>query len=255
MNTLALKISVTPVLILAASLAGRRWGETVGGWLVGLPLTSAPVCFFLALDQGTGFAAAAGIGCLAGAAAEAGFTIAYGQMSRRFGWPAALAAASFAFFAGVAVLGWAALRLWPLVAGVCAALCLALRLMPRLDGRGLAVPAVPRWDIPARVVVATTVVLGITALAPTLGPRLSGLFATYPVFAAVMATFSHHARGPAAGLQVLRGLMTGLFAFTGFFAVLSLALQPLGIAAGFAAATAVALVIQAASLVVLRRRG
>ncbi len=254
MDTLALKLIVTPALILAASLASRRWGEAVGGWFVGLPLTSGPVCFFLALDQGTGFAAAAGIGCLAGAAAEAGFTIVYGQVSRRLGWPSALAAASVAFFAGVAVLSWAALSLWPLVVLVCAALSLALCLMPRLPGGGLAVPAVPHWDIPARVVVATTVVLGITALAPYLGPRLSGLFATYPVFAAVMAAFSHHARGPATGLQVLRGLLTGLFAFTGFFAVLAIALEPFGVAGGFAAATAVALVIQAGSLVVLRRR-
>lgn len=255
MSTLALKVIVTPVLILAASLAGRRWGEAVGGWIVGLPLTSGPVCFFLALDQGTGFAAGAGVGCLAGAAAEAGFAIAYGQVSRCGGWPAALAAASVAFFAAVAVLSRAALPLWPLVALVCAALCLALWLMPRLDGGGRAMPAVPRWDIPARVVVATSLVLGITALAPFLGPRLSGLVATYPAFAAVMATFSHRARGPAAGLQVLRGLMTGLFAFVGFFAVLSLTLPPFGIAVGFAAATAIALAVQAGSLVVLRRRG
>lgn len=253
MDTLALKLTVTPVLILAASLASRRWGEAVGGWFVGLPLTSGPVCYFLALDQGTSFAALAGLGCLAGAAAEAGFTIAYGQTSRRFGWPAALTVASVAFFGCVAALSRAALPLWPLVVVVCGALCLALWLMPRLEGRGLAVPTVPRWDIPARVVVATSLVLGITALAPHLGPRLSGLFATYPVFATVLAAFSHHARGPAAGLQVLRGLMTGLFAFAGFFAVLSLTLQPLGIAAGFAAATAVALVIQAGTLMVLRR--
>lgn len=255
MDTLALKLIVTPVLILAASLASRRWGEAVGGWFVGLPLTSGPVCFFLALDQGTGFAAAACLGSLAGAAAEAAFCTAYGQTSRRFGWPAALAASSVAFFAGVAVLSWAALSLWPIVALACAALCLALWLMPLLPGGGLAVPVVPRWDIPARVIVATTLVLGITALAPFLGPRLSGLFATYPVFAAVMAVFSHQARGPAAGLQVLRGLMTGLFAFIGFFAVLAVTLERLGIAGGFAAATAVALLIQAGSLVVLRRRG
>jgi hypothetical protein len=31
MDTLLLKLIVTPVLIGAASLAGRRWGETVSG--------------------------------------------------------------------------------------------------------------------------------------------------------------------------------------------------------------------------------
>src|SRR5262249_23921725 len=38
MNTLLLKLIVTPVLIGAASLAGRRWGETLSGWFSGLPL-------------------------------------------------------------------------------------------------------------------------------------------------------------------------------------------------------------------------
>src|SRR5437870_13241203 len=42
MNTLLLKLIVTPVLIGAASLAGRRWGETLSGWFIWLPLTSGP---------------------------------------------------------------------------------------------------------------------------------------------------------------------------------------------------------------------
>jgi hypothetical protein len=99
------------------------------------------------------------------------------------------------------------------------------------------------------VVVATALVLGLTGLAPYVGARWSGLLSTYPVFAAVLAGFSHHARGSGAAIQVLRGLLTGLFAFIGFFATLTLALPRLG----FAIATAVALVIQAASLRVLRR--
>lgn len=254
MNTLPLKLVVTPSLILAASLASRRWGEAVGGWIVGLPLTSGPVCFFLALDQGTGFAAAAGLGCLAGAAAEAGFCIAYGRIAKRGGWPPALAAASAAYFAGVALFAWAALPLWPLALAVAAALTVALLSMPRIPGGGLAVPSIPRWDIPARMAVATAVVIGVTTAAPAFGPRLSGLFATYPVFAAVLAAFSHQARGPAAGIQVLRGLLTGLYAFTAFFAVLAVTLERFGIAIGFTTATAVALAIQASSLAALRRR-
>ena len=68
MNTLLLKLIVTPVLIGAASLAGRRWGETLSGWFIGLPLTSGPICWFLAIEQGTGFTATAARGCLAGEA-------------------------------------------------------------------------------------------------------------------------------------------------------------------------------------------
>src|SRR4051812_50147219 len=85
METLLLKLIVTLLLIGAASFAGRRWGETVSGWFIGLPLTSGPVCWFLALEQGTGFAAAAARGCLAGAAAEAGVCLAYGVGARKGG--------------------------------------------------------------------------------------------------------------------------------------------------------------------------
>jgi hypothetical protein len=33
---LALKLILTPLLIGGASLAARRWGPAIGGWLVGL---------------------------------------------------------------------------------------------------------------------------------------------------------------------------------------------------------------------------
>jgi hypothetical protein len=253
MNTLALKLTVTPVLMLAVSLASRRWGESIGGWFVGLPLTSGPVCFFLALDDGPEFAAAAGLGCLAGAAAEAGFCIGYGRIASHAGWLLALSAGSVGYVVCGFVFTRAALPLWPLAATACAALAAALYLIPR-GGRGdTALARSPRWEIPARMSVATALVLGLTALAPFAGPRLSGLLATYPVFAAVLAVFGQHRGGPASAIQVLRGLLTGLFAYTGFFAALVVSLPSLGIAAGFALSTGVALAIQATTLRLLRR--
>ena len=56
---LAYKLLLTPLLIGAVSLAGRRWGPSVSGWLVGLPLSSGPVVFFFALEQGNRFASTA----------------------------------------------------------------------------------------------------------------------------------------------------------------------------------------------------
>ena len=254
MDTLPLKLTVTPLLILAASLAGRRWGETVAGWLIGLPLTSAPVCFFLALDQGVGFAAAVCLGSLAGAASEAGFGLAYSIVARRSGWPLALAAASLGFVVCGIAFAIAAFSLWPLVAIAVAALAGALTLMPRLGDGVVTVPRSPHWDIPARMIVATALVLGLTALAPVVGPRMSGLLATYPVFAAVLAAFSQYGRGPAAAVRVLRGLLIGLFAFTGFFAVLASTIERLGIGPAFAMATLAALAIQGCSLLLVRPR-
>src|SRR5881227_3396953 len=129
MDILVLKLVTTPLLIGMASLAGRRWGEMVSGWFIGLPLTSGPVSWFLALEQGTGFAAAAARGCLAGAAAEAGFCLAYAIAARKCGWICSLAAGTLAFAACAAILQMAAPPLWMLALVVHAALATALLLM------------------------------------------------------------------------------------------------------------------------------
>ena len=68
-----MKLVVTPVLIGAASLADRRRGAAVGGWLVGIPFTSAPVAFFLTLEHGSGFAASASVGMMLGTISQAVF--------------------------------------------------------------------------------------------------------------------------------------------------------------------------------------
>ena len=254
MDNLTLKLVVTPALIGAATLAGRRWGQSIGGWLVGLPLTTGPVAFFIALDQGTPFAATAALGSLAGAAAEAAFCVAYGRLALRAGWPLALVAGSGAFaVVGVALQG-LALRPLPLLLIGIGALTLALRLMPATAPAAAPVRT-PRGDVPARMALATLVVLVITAFAPRLGARLSGLLATYPLFAAILAAFAHRLQGPAAAVGVLRGLLFGLFAFASFCFVLGVSLVPLGLSGAFGAAIAVAGVVQGLSLWRLRTPG
>jgi hypothetical protein len=244
-DTLALKLVLTPVLIATASLAGRRWGQAVGGWLVGLPLTSGPVAFFLALEHGAGFAAAVAFGSLAGALAEVAFCLAYGW-SAPHGWPAALLAAGVAFTVVAAGLQRLSLPLPVLAAIALVALLGALVLMP---GRvaAVTVPAPPRWDLPARMILTTALVVALTAAAPRLGPRLSGVLATFPVYAAILTVFAHRT-GPVPAVEVLRGLLLGLFSFAAFFLVLGGLIEQIGVAGAFAAAGAVALAIQAVSL-------
>ena len=70
---LLLKLILTPLLIGMASVAGRRWGPVVSGWLIGLPLTSAPVALFLAFEQGTTFASRVAQGTLMGLFSQAAF--------------------------------------------------------------------------------------------------------------------------------------------------------------------------------------
>ena len=253
MNILALKLVASPLLIGAASLVGRRWGQTVGGWLVGLPLTSGPVAFFLALDHGTVFAAKAAGGSLAGTAAEALFALAYAFAAKRLAWPLSFCAGAAGFAAGAAAIALLRLPLAALFVAALAALALALVLLPRYPSGERLVVARPRWDIPLRMLVATALILGLTQAAPMLGARLAGTLATFPVFAAVLSVFAHHVEGKAAAARVLRGLLLGLFGFVGFFYVLASLLERTGIAAGFLLASAVALATQGVSLAIMRR--
>jgi hypothetical protein len=49
---LALKLSLVPLLIYLVTLAGRRWGPAVAGWLSAFPIVARPILFALTLEQG-----------------------------------------------------------------------------------------------------------------------------------------------------------------------------------------------------------
>jgi hypothetical protein len=249
---LTLKLVLTPALIGGVSLAGRRWGPGVSGWLVGFPLTSGPVAFFLALDHGVTFAAAAAVGSMTGAGAQAVFCLLYGRLTRRGRGRWTLLAGSLGFAAATVVLQCAVLSLAWLVPIVIGVLAIALVFMPK-DSEAPAPAPLPRWDIPARMTVTTALVLFLTGFATVLGPQLTGLLATYPLYGAILAGFAHHLEGPGPAIRVLRGLLLGLFAFAGFFLVLALSIERAGIARAFAAAIAAALILQGGALWALRR--
>ncbi len=270
MNTLALKLILTPALIGAASLAGRRWGPAISGWLVGLPLTSGPIAFILAVTHGASFATATATGILAGATSPALFALVYAWVARRYAWPATLAAALATYVAITVALQLALsarpLGLVPLYLLVVALLALMLLLMPRPSAMPSALPsampstppatakpsALPWWDLPARMLLATAFVLLLTGAAAQLGPQLTGLLAPFPLYASILAVFAHQQQGALAAVNVLRGLLLGMFSFASFFLTLGLLLVPAGIPIAFTAAIAVALALQAAALWVLR---
>ncbi|MBI1773788.1 MAG: hypothetical protein HYR63_00440 [Proteobacteria bacterium] len=252
MDTFALKLFLTPVLIGSASYAGRRWGEGIGGWLVGLPLTSAPVAFFLALDQAPAFVAAYAHGSLLGVIAETIFCLGYGGIAGRAPWPVGFALGTAVFAGATLALADVGLGLVPVFLAANAVLALALALLPKgTDGMAQRPPS--PWDIPLRMIVATLLVVGLTAVAPSLGPRLAGIIASFPVFASTLTVFAHREQGAAAAQCVLRGLVFGLFGFTGFFLTLGFLIEPAGVAPAFAAAIVVNLCVQGASLWAVRR--
>jgi len=240
------------VLIGGASLAGRRWGPAVGGWLVGLPLTSAPIAFFLARDQSLAFAAAAAVGIIGGTVSQAAFSLAYARTAVHTPWPAALTGGVGAFALSTLALGWLPLPLVPMAALAVASLLVTRRLMPTIGSTARTAMPLPWWDIPARMVVTTAFVVLLTGVAPHLGARLTGLLTPFPLFAATLVVFTHALEGPGRAGGVLRGLLLGLYSFVGFFLTLGALLERVGIAAAFGVAVVVALAVQGVALWTLR---
>lgn len=252
LEVIALKLVVTPLLIAAATLAVRRWGPGVGGWLAGFPLTSAPISVFLAVEQGPAFAAGAAVGTLLGLTAVAVFCLVYGHAARRAGWPGSAAAGLGAFAVSLALLSRLTLSLPAAFILVCVVLTLAAVTLPHTTagGRGVKPPA---WDLPLRMAVATAVVLLITTAARHLGPTLSGLLSPVPVFLLVLAVFAHRSEGADSSIRVLLGGVIGSFAFAVFFLTVGALLGRIGIGATYGLASLGALTVNGAALAVGRR--
>jgi hypothetical protein len=251
MQNVAVKVVITPLLIGGATMAGRRWGDHMGGWLVALPLASGPVAFFLATDHGADFAARAAVGMLAGTISQVAFALVYRTFAHRGRTPA-FAGGCLGFVVStlaLAHLHWPVLPTFGLVvAAVAAAFMLIRRGTPQRQSGAAGRP--PRWDIPVRMLVATAVTFAITAAAPVIGPLLAGLLSPLPVFGIVLTIFSHHAHGPTAAIGVLDGLIVGLLAPAVFFLAAALALPTFGLLA-FAIATIAALITQASTILAL----
>ena len=252
-TVLLFKVLLTPALLGLVSLAGRRWGPAVSGWIIGLPLTSGPVSLFLALDHGTAFASHAAEGSLLGLISLAAFCLTYSWLSVRTGWPGSILASWGTFFALTFALEFVSMPLLPSFVGVIGCFLLVLQLLPGSQSLGI-VTKPPRWETPLRMVVATAFVIGLTGAAGVLGPQLSGLLTPFPVFATILAIFTHHFQGANAARLLLRGLIRGAFSFAVFFLVIAVLIDRWGIVAAFVMATLAALGMHGTSLFLMRRK-
>src|SRR5262249_49424685 len=152
------------------SLAGRKWGPGIAGWLLGLPLNSAPILVFLVLQQGRPFTAAAALGSLLGIVAWAVFCLVYSLCCPRLTWPPSM-------LIGWAVYGVAAWLLvhvhlgvgWSFVL-VVASLISILLVFPRPDQAGSVLPR-RKYELWLRMITATAMVVALTGAAKALGPQ------------------------------------------------------------------------------------
>jgi hypothetical protein len=249
---LALKLFLVPSLIYLVTLAGRRWGPGVAGWLSAFPVVAGPILLTVTLEQGTSFAALAAEGTLLAVLATLVFCIAYAWSSVRFGVAGSMLCALCAYAVVVPGLNVVNLPVGLSFALVLCALWLAPRVLPHFE----VLPASAKLanDVPWRMVSAAVLVLAVTFSASRLGPRLSGIFAMFPVMGTVLTGFTHARQGRAAAVALLRGMMLGYVAFAVFCLVTALLLRKGDIGLAFTCAFACALAVQLGMKVLLSAR-
>jgi hypothetical protein len=252
MDIFVLKLILAPLIIGSASLAGRKWGPAVSGWIVGMPLTSGPVLFFVALSHDAAFAANAALGVISGGLSLVSYALTYAWLATKFRWPVAILGSLTVFAISTTLLQNFTFPLWPIFLVMVAAIGLGLFLMPREDVEPGETQPGP-WDIPARIFIGTSFILLLTGIAPLIGSRLTGLLTTIPLYVTILSIFAHRHQGPAAAAHVLRGLLYGMFAFAGFFIVLSVLIEKNSLGVAFGSAILTALLVQGTTLLILRK--
>lgn len=253
MTLFTAKVLLSPLCVIAVSLAGRRWGVAVAGVLGGLPVVAGPILLVETLLHGRDFGAEAAAGTLLALAALTAFVVVYGRVAATtapipsvlWGWAA--------FLLGVAVLS--QVQPPPVVSLFLVAACFALglRLLPAAPSPPAIAAPPPWWDLPARALTALGLVLVLTAVSGALGPHLSGLLAPFPIITSVLAVFTHAHGGIAQVGVLLRNFLFGFYGFAAFCFVLAVALPALASPAAFGLATAAALAVQATTFALRSR--
>jgi hypothetical protein len=240
--TLLLKLVLVPGLIALVTMAGRRFGPRIGGWLNALPLVAGPVLFFLALEQGDAFVARAALSTLAGLAAVAVFAVVYSRAAVRRPWWACVLIGWTAFGAltlALQAVPWTAASGLALALGAFGLAPLALPPLPEAPPPASA----PAWDLPMRMAAAVVLVLTVTGLAGWLGPRLSGALTPFPIATTILLAFTHAQQGAPAAVGFLRAFLPAMWSFALFCFVLAVGVVGLGREWGFLLALVVHLAV------------
>lgn len=208
-SLLLLKLFLAPVLVALVSYIQSRWGDGIGGRLIGLPLTTGPFIFIIYIQNGAPFAARAAHGVLVGQVALIVFSWVYAVAAMKTQWASALGTGTLSCLATGAVLTSFEIPLYVLLPLLIGVWTLASKFWPSyvIEPK---ISQIPRWELPARLLVTVVLIVTLTGAASFLGPRVAGALSTYPVIISVLGAFSQRRHGPHSTVAILHGLMQSL---------------------------------------------
>jgi hypothetical protein len=180
-----------------------------------------------------------------------GFSLAYSRFSIRYGWLPSTFAGLVVYIASTFLLDTTNLSEIATFAIVLIGQGVCLVLMPKVASDELGAVS-SKWEIPTRMISATVLVFVITGVAQLLGPQLTGLLTPFPIYASILAIFTHRSQNGAQAVRLLRGVIAGSFTFIIFFLVTSTTIIAWGIGYSFASAIAISLLTHAVSFRLLK---
>ena len=249
---LALKLLLVPALLAAISMAGKRWGPGVAGWLAGFPSLTGPILFFLAIERGPEFTVQAAVLSLSAVFPAIAFGVTYAWVCTRLRWQGSLVCAFSAWSAAVLLLAQLPLTAWGSLAISLLALFAAPRLFPRAQAPWGSRP-LPAYELLLRMAAGAAMVLAVTAAAEGLGTTWTGLFSAFPVMSTVLAVFSQRANGPGFVVALLRAMIGGFYAYIAYCLAVSLLLESCGLAVTYTTAVVAAITVQGAAKLIMMR--
>lgn len=204
-----------PPLIAGVTLAVRKWGAGIGGLIGGFPWVAGPISFFIALEHGPTFAASTIPAALMGSIGTTLFVFVYALLAPRMSWIISLLI-GYATFMIVAFLS---LIYTPPLLGAAtlniAILTAVLYFFPKPKNKEVSNRRTS-YDIPLRMLVATTFVIVLTKAAERLGTEWSGLLTPFPIMTSTLAVFTHAQQGSDATARILYGMMLTGYGFVFF---------------------------------------
>lgn len=228
-----LRIGLTPLAFALVARAQSRFGDWIGGRLIGLPLTTGPFLLTVCMTSSRLTAAHAAAGVTNGQMAVVTFCSAYAWTARRLR-PLRATAASLALALSAVILLSSVAGLWSAASAVWLMIAASLVLWPWAHDRNpenVAVTPSSSATMVQRALISTCVVATMSTLVPILGARPAGIISSAPVLLSIMLPGTHRQTGPAGAAAMARGTIVSMAATVAFSATLATTLPHMSVIA------------------------
>ncbi len=239
--SLALKMAVTAGFVVGATYAAERAGPVVGAMIATLPIAAGPAYFFVALDHDASFIAQSALASLVVNVDTSIFALTYAALAQRRSLAASVLPAMAVWIALAFVIRAIPWTLWTAVAfnvvGIAACIVLGNRFrhvrMP---------PTRQHWaDLLLRAGMVAVLVATVVSLSTTVGPKVTGILAVFPIVLLSLMLILHRRIGGPAAAAVLSNSLLGMAGFSATCLTAHLIVERVGTAAGLTIALAVSI--------------